>query len=47
MAIGPEGGFIENEVALFEQAGFKRFSLGQRILKVEVAVTAAISKLFL
>ena len=38
-AIGPEGGFTENEVQRFVQAGFAPVQLGQRILKVETAIT--------
>lgn len=38
-AIGPEGGFLEQEVARFTTAGFTPITLGERILKVETAVT--------
>lgn len=41
LAIGPEGGFIDKELALFREAGFAAVSLGDRILKVETAVTVA------
>ncbi len=47
LAIGPEGGFVDYEVEKFEAIGFQRVHLGQRILRVETAVTAVISKLFL
>ena len=47
LAIGPEGGFIDQEVSQFEKNGFISCSMGQRILKVEIAVTALISKLFI
>ena len=47
LAIGPEGGFTEKEVLKFEDLGFVRTILGQRILKVETAVTAMISMLYL
>jgi 16S rRNA (uracil1498-N3)-methyltransferase len=40
LAIGPEGGFTEEEVALAESAGWKILSLGPRILRVETAALA-------
>jgi len=40
-AIGPEGGFTEGEVAAAEAAGWVRFSIGPRILRVETAAIAA------
>ncbi|WP_419533049.1 16S rRNA (uracil(1498)-N(3))-methyltransferase [Endozoicomonas sp.] len=46
LAIGPEGGFIEYEVDKLEQSGFQRIHLGSRILRVETAVTAIVSKLY-
>ncbi|GMH52819.1 hypothetical protein TL16_g03442 [Triparma laevis f. inornata] len=36
-AIGPEGGWTDEEVDLFEDKGFKVISLGESILKVEQA----------
>jgi RsmE family RNA methyltransferase len=46
LAIGPEGGFIEQEIASLEEVGFEPVSLGARILRVETAVAAVIAKLF-
>ncbi|MGI9281159.1 MAG: 16S rRNA (uracil(1498)-N(3))-methyltransferase [Endozoicomonas sp.] len=46
LAIGPEGGFIPYEVEKLEEAGLERIHLGSRILRVETAVTAIISKLY-
>lgn len=46
LAIGPEGGFIDLEIASLERAGFLPVSLGPRILRVETALAAAIARLF-
>ena len=43
IVIGCEGGFSEDEVAFFEEAGFIRVSLGGRILRAETAAMAAIT----
>lgn len=39
VAIGPEGGFTDEEVALAATAGWSAVSLGPRILRVETAAT--------
>jgi 16S rRNA (uracil1498-N3)-methyltransferase len=41
VAIGPEGGFTEQEVELALANGWERVSLGPRILRVETAALAA------
>ena len=46
LAIGPEGGFIEQEIASLERAGFAAVSLGERILRVETALAAVVGRLF-
>ncbi|WP_417597227.1 16S rRNA (uracil(1498)-N(3))-methyltransferase [Oceanospirillum sp.] len=46
LAIGPEGGFIPYEVEKLAEAGLQPVHLGDRILRVETAVTALISRLF-
>ena len=46
LAIGPEGGFIDYELALLERAGFTPVRSVERILKVETAVASLIGRLF-
>ncbi|HEX6097633.1 MAG TPA: 16S rRNA (uracil(1498)-N(3))-methyltransferase [Thermoanaerobaculia bacterium] len=46
LAIGPEGGFIAQEVESLQRLGFAPVSLGDRILRVETAVAALIARLF-
>ncbi|MFH1217580.1 MAG: 16S rRNA (uracil(1498)-N(3))-methyltransferase [Pseudomonadota bacterium] len=45
VAIGPEGGWVDFEVEKLQQAGFKPFSLGPRILRVDSAVPALLSQI--
>lgn len=45
LAVGPEGGWTDAEVALLEEKGFVRMSLGARILRTDTALIALISRL--
>jgi RsmE family RNA methyltransferase len=47
VAIGPEGGWIPFEVEMLEGRGFQRFSLGPRILRVDVAVPFIVAQVVL
>ena len=38
LAVGPEGGWVPFEVQLLENRGFRSFTLGPRILRVETVV---------
>nr|WP_314576358.1 16S rRNA (uracil(1498)-N(3))-methyltransferase [uncultured Pseudomonas sp.] len=46
LAIGPEGGWIPYEVDLLRASGLSPVQLGDRILRVETAVTALLARLF-
>ncbi|MFW1676776.1 16S rRNA (uracil(1498)-N(3))-methyltransferase [Pontibacter sp. JAM-7] len=46
LAIGPEGGFIPYEIEKLQQAGMRSIHIGKRILRVETAVPALLSRLF-
>ena len=45
LAIGPEGGWTDDEVALLESHGFSRYSLGQRILRTDTAAIALLARM--
>ena len=45
LAIGPEGGWTDDEVALLESRGFTRHSLGPRILRTDTAAIALLAQL--
>jgi 16S rRNA (uracil1498-N3)-methyltransferase len=47
VAIGPEGGWIEREVASFEERGFVAVSVGSPVLRVEAAIPAVLAQLAL
>ncbi|MBU0853854.1 MAG: 16S rRNA (uracil(1498)-N(3))-methyltransferase [Gammaproteobacteria bacterium] len=46
LAIGPEGGWIPYEVEKLTEAGLLPVQLGDRILRVETAVSALLARLF-
>jgi len=45
LAVGPEGGWTDAEVALLEAKGFARRSLGPRILRTDTATVALLARL--
>ena len=45
LAVGPEGGWTDDEVASLEERGFRRYSLGPRILRTDTATVALLAKL--
>lgn len=45
LAVGPEGGWTDEEVALLESHGFSRYSLGGRILRTDTALIALLARL--
>lgn len=47
VAIGPEGGWIDRELATLADAGFAAVTLGAPILRTEAAVVAVVSQLLL
>ena len=46
LAVGPEGGWIDSELASLQDAGFQAVDLGARILRTETAVAALVGRLF-
>ena len=46
-AIGPEGGWIDRECVSFAELGFAGISLGQAVLRVEIAVASLLAQLTL
>ena len=45
LAVGPEGGWTDEEFALATRSGFAEVSLGPTILRTETAVTAALASI--
>jgi 16S rRNA (uracil1498-N3)-methyltransferase len=43
IAVGPEGGFGDDELEAFRIAGFRKLRLGPRILRTETAAIAALT----
>ena len=46
LIVGPEGGFVPYELEKMSGLGFQSIHLGERILRVDAAVPALLSKLF-
>ncbi len=44
LAVGPEGGWTDDEVELLEAQGFRRLSLGPRILRTDTALIALLAR---
>ncbi len=45
LAVGPEGGWTDEEVAMMKAHGFAQMSLGPRILRTDTAVISLLAKL--
>ena len=46
LAIGPEGGFSQDEIALATQHGFIQYAIGSRVLRAETAPAALLAHLY-
>jgi RsmE family RNA methyltransferase len=46
LVIGPEGGFIPDEITLLSRSGCRPVTLGSRILRVETAVASLVGRLY-
>jgi RsmE family RNA methyltransferase len=46
LVLGPEGGFIPDEMTVLERIGFQAVSLGPRILRTETALAALVGRLY-
>jgi RsmE family RNA methyltransferase len=44
LAVGPEGGWTDDEVTLLEEKGFVRHSLGPRILRTDTALLTLLAR---
>lgn len=45
IAIGPERGWSESEVVMFEELGFQKVGLGERVVRVELAIVFLLGQL--
>lgn len=45
VAIGPESGFVRNEIDFWKHFGFKELNLSSRVLRTETAVAFLLSRL--
>ncbi len=45
LAVGPEGGFDDDELALARRLGYRAYRLGPRVLRTETAGLAALAAL--
>jgi len=46
LALGPEGGFIPDEISALESIGFQSVSLGPRVLRTDTALAALAGRLY-